>query len=75
MLRKILGFAVLAVVAFFVLRLALWVIRITLGMVWTVLTLALVGLVIYWVIKLISPSTARRVKEVISGKNRSEGDL
>ena len=75
MLRKILGLAVLAVVAFFVLRLALWVIRITFGLVWTVLTLALVGLVIYWVIKLISPSTARRVKDVISGEHRSEGDL
>ena len=75
MLRKVLGFAVLAVVAFFVLRLALWVIRITLGLVWTVLTLALVGLVIYWVIKLISPSTARRVKDVISGEGRSEADL
>ena len=75
MLRKILGFAVLAVVAYFVLRLALWVVRITLGLAWTVLMLALVGLVIYWVIKLISPSTARRVKDVISGERRSEGDL
>jgi len=75
MLRKVLGFAVLAVVAYFVLRLALWVVRITLGLAWTVLMLALVGLVIYWVIKLISPSTARRVKDVISGENRSEGDL
>jgi len=75
MLRKVLGFAVLAVVAYFVLRLALWVVRITLGLAWTVLMLALVGLVIYWVIKLISPSTARRVKDVISGERRSEGDL
>jgi FtsH-binding integral membrane protein len=75
MLRKILGYAVLAVVAFIVLRLALWVIRVTLGLAWTVLMLALVGLVIYWVIKLISPSTARRVKDVISGEHRSEGDL
>jgi FtsH-binding integral membrane protein len=75
MLRKILGYAVLAVVAFFVLRLALWVIRVTLGLAWTVLMLALVGLVVYWVIKLISPSTARRVKDVISGEHRSEGDL
>lgn len=75
MLRKILGFAVLAVVAFFVLRLAMWVIRITLGLAWTVLMLALVGLVVYWVIKLISPSTARRVKDVISGERHGEGDL
>jgi uncharacterized membrane protein len=75
MLRKVLGFAVLAVVAYFVLRLALWVVRITLGLAWTVLMLALVGLVVYWVIKLISPSTARRVKDVISGERRGEGDF
>ncbi len=75
MLRKILGFAVLAVVAFFVLRLAMWVIKVTLGLAWTILMLALVGLVVYWVIKLISPSTAQRVKDVISGEHRSGGDL
>ncbi len=75
MLRKLLGFAVLAVVAFLVLRLALWVIRVTLGLAWTGLMLALVGLVVYWVIKLISPSTARRVKDVISGERRAGGDL
>ena len=75
MLRKVLGYAALAVIAYFVLRLALWVVRVTLGLAWTVLMLALVGLVVYWVIKLISPSTARRVKDVISGERRSEGDL
>jgi len=45
-----------------------------LGLAWTVLMLALVGLVIYWVIKLISPGTAQRVKDVISGE-RSGGDF
>jgi uncharacterized membrane protein len=75
MFRKVLGFAVLAVVAFFVLRLGLWIIRVTLGLAWTVLMLALVGLVIYWVIKLISPSTARRVKDMISGERKAEGDF
>jgi uncharacterized membrane protein len=75
MFRKVLGFAVLAVVAFIVLRLGLWIIRVTLGLAWTVLMLALVGLVIYWVIKLISPSTARRVKDMISGERKAEGDF
>ncbi|HVM43040.1 MAG TPA: hypothetical protein VMT77_06010 [Gemmatimonadales bacterium] len=74
MLRKVLGFAVLAVVAFIVLRLALKLLSIVLGLAWTVLMLALVGLVIYWVIKLISPGTAQRVKDVISGE-RSGGDF
>ena len=75
MFRKVLGFAVLAVVAFIVLRLGLWIVRVTLGLAWTVLMLALVGLVIYWVIKLISPSTARRVKDMISGDRKAEGDF
>jgi uncharacterized membrane protein len=75
MFRKVLGFAVLAVVAFIVLRLGLWIVRVTLGLAWTVLMLALVGLVIYWVIKLISPSTARRVKDMISGERKAEGDF
>jgi hypothetical protein len=75
MLRKIFGFAVLAVVAFFVLKLALWVIGAVLSLATTVLMLALVGLVVYWVIKLISPSTARRVKDMVSGEHRAEGDF
>jgi uncharacterized membrane protein len=75
MLRKVLGFAVLAVLAYFVLRLALWVVGVGLHLVWTIVMLALVGLVVYWVIKLISPSTARRVKDAISGEHRSESDL
>jgi len=74
MLRKVLGFAVLAVVAFIVLKLALKLLSIVMGLAWTVLMLALVGLVIYWVIKLISPGTARRVKDMISGEGPS-GDI
>jgi hypothetical protein len=75
MFRKILGFAVLAVVAFFVLKFALWIIGAVISLATTIFMLALVGLVVYWVIKLISPSTARRVKDVISGEHRTEGDL
>jgi uncharacterized membrane protein len=75
MFRKVLGFAVLAVVAFLVLRFALWIIGAVFSLAMTILMLALVGLVVYWVIKLISPSTARRVKDMISGERRSEGDF
>ncbi len=75
MLRKVLGFAVLAVVAFLVLKLGLWVIGKAVSLVTTVIMLALVGLVIYWVIKLISPSTARRVKDMISGERPAGGDF
>jgi hypothetical protein len=75
MLRKVLGFAVLAVVAYFVLKFVLWILGAVMSLATTVIMLALVGLVVYWVIKLISPSTARRVKDVISGEGGSEGDL
>jgi hypothetical protein len=68
MLRKIIGFAVLAIVAFFALRLALGLIGVAFGLAWTLLQLALVGLVVYWVLKLIAPSTARKVEEVIKGE-------
>lgn len=69
MLRKILGFAVLAIVAFFALRLALSLLGVAFGLAWTLLQLALVGVVIYWVLKLIAPSTARKVEEVIKGEH------
>jgi uncharacterized membrane protein len=75
MFRKVLGFAVLAVVAWIVLKLALGLLGVALHLVWTILMLALVGLVIYWVIKLISPGTARRVKDMISGERPAGGDL
>lgn len=67
MLRKIIGYAVLAIVGFFVLKLALSLLGFAFGVAWMLLQLALVGLVIYWVLKLIAPSTARRVREMISG--------
>ena len=75
MLRKVLGFAVLAVVAWIVLKLALGLLGIALHLVWTILMLALVGLVVYWVIKLISPGTARRVKDMISGDRSAGSDF
>jgi uncharacterized membrane protein len=68
MLRKILGFAVLAVVAFFALRLAFGLLGVAVGLAFVLLKLALIGLVIYWVLKLVAPSTARKVDEMIKGE-------
>ena len=68
MLRKILGFAVLAVVAFFALKLALSLLGVAVGVGFFILKLALIGIVIYWVLKLIAPSTARKVDEMIKGE-------
>jgi len=68
MLRKILGFAVLAVVAFFALRLAFGLLGVAVGLAFVLLKLALIGLAIYWVLKLVAPSTARKVDEMIKGE-------
>jgi uncharacterized membrane protein len=68
MLRKIIGFAVLAVIAFVLFNVAVSLFGVAIGLAWFVLKLALIGLVIYWVLKLISPSTARKVDDMIKGE-------
>ena len=68
MLRKLIGFAVLAVVAFFVFRLAIGLLGVAFGIGLVLLKLAFIGLVIYWVLKLIAPSTARKVDDMIKGE-------
>lgn len=68
MLRTILGLALLAVVAVVVLRLAFGLLGFAFGAAIFLLKLALIGLVVYWVLKLIAPSTARRVEEMIKGQ-------
>lgn len=68
MLRKILGFAVLAVVAFFAIKLAFSLLGVAFGIAFMLLKLALIGLVIYWVLKLVAPSTARKVDDMIKGE-------
>lgn len=68
MLRKILGFAVLAVVAFFAIKIAFSLLGVAFGIAFMLLKLALIGLVIYWVLKLVAPSTARKVDDMIKGE-------
>jgi hypothetical protein len=72
MLRTILGFAVLAIVAIIVMKLAFGLLGFLFGAAIFLLKLAAVGLVVYWVLKLIAPSTARRVREMIAGEQPVE---
>jgi len=75
MLRKIIGFAVLAVVAVVALNLAFGLLGFAFGLAILLLKLALVGIVVYWVLKLISPSTAQRVKEMMGGARPHVDDV
>lgn len=68
MFRSILGFAVLAVVAFVGLKIVFGLLSGLMGLLMTVLWLAAMGFVCYLVLRVISPSTANKVRDMIKGR-------
>jgi hypothetical protein len=71
MFRNLIGFALLAVVAWFALQLVLGLFGIFIGVLGKVLWLAFLGFLVYMVLRVFAPSTADRVKEAVSGKPNS----
>lgn len=71
MIRKMLGFAVLAIVALVVFKVALGLLGVLIGLTVSVLVLAAMGYVFYLVLRVFSPSTAERVRQVIRGTPRT----
>ncbi|HEY0351727.1 MAG TPA: hypothetical protein VGC48_06365 [Gemmatimonadales bacterium] len=69
MLRNLLGFAVFAFVALFVLKLVFSLFGLFLGLFVAVLWFAFLGFVIYLILKLFAPQTAARVREMIAGEH------
>jgi hypothetical protein len=67
MLRNLFGFAVLAVVTMFVLKIVFALFGLALGLVVTAAWLAFVGFIIYLVLKIFAPGAAARVRELIAG--------
>lgn len=67
MFRSILGFALLAIVAWLGLKLVFGIIGSLFGVAMTVLTLAVIGFFFYMALRIISPSTADRVRDMIRG--------
>jgi hypothetical protein len=68
MVRKLFGFAVLAVVAWLGIHLFFGLIGIAIGLVGKLLWLAFLGFLVYLVLRVFAPDTADRVKEMIGGK-------
>jgi hypothetical protein len=68
MFRSILGFALLAVVAWFALKLVFGMLGFVIGIAGTVLWLAFIGFVVYVALRLISPRTADRIRDMIKGR-------
>lgn len=67
MIRRILGFAVMAIVALVVLKIALGLLGVLIGLAVSLIVLAAMGYVFYLVLRVVSPGAADRVLEVIRG--------
>jgi len=68
MFRSIIGFAVLAVVAWIAIKIVFGLLSGLMGLLMTVLWLAAIGFVCYLVLRVVAPRTADRVREAIRGK-------
>jgi hypothetical protein len=68
MFRNLLGFAVLAIIALFLVKVFFGLFGLVVGLLGTVLWFAFVGFLIYLVLKLFAPDTAARVREMIAGR-------
>lgn len=68
MLRTLVGYAILAILGYFALKLVFGLLGFAFSLIMMLLWLAAIGFVFYVALKLISPDTARRVKDAIGGR-------
>jgi uncharacterized membrane protein len=68
MFRSILGFAILAILAWIGLKIIFGLLGGLFGLAMTVLWLAAIGFIVYLVLRVVSPSTADKVRDTIKGK-------
>ena len=68
MFRSILGFALLAVVAWLALSLILNLFGFVVGLAMKLLWLAAIGFLFYLALRLVSPSTADKLRDMIKGR-------
>ena len=68
MFRSVFGFAVFAVLAWLGLKLVFSVLGGLIGLAMTVLWLAAIGFIIYLVLRVVSPSTAEKIRDMIKGR-------
>jgi hypothetical protein len=67
MVRAVVGYSVLAVIGIVALKLMFGLLGLAFQLIWAVLWLAALGFIFYLIIKIISPSTAKKVRETIKG--------
>ena len=69
MFRSILGYAVFALVALVAIKLVFGVLGIAIGLAMTLLVWAAFGFLAYLALRVISPRTADRVRDLIKGRS------
>jgi len=67
-MRKILGFAALAIIAWLVLKIFFGLLGTFIGLGITVLMLAMFGYLVYLLLRVVSPATADKVRAMIAGE-------
>lgn len=67
MLRTLVGYAALAVIGIVALKVIFALLGFAVSLLMSLLWFALIGFLIYLVLKVISPESARRVREAIQG--------
>jgi hypothetical protein len=68
MFRSILGFAIFAILVWIGLKIIFGLLGGLMSIVGTVLWLAVIGFLFYLVLRVVSPSTAAKVRDTIKGK-------
>ena len=68
MFRSILGFAVFAIIALVAIKLFLLLFGVAIGLAMTLLVWAAFGFLLYLALRLVSPGTADKVRNMIKGR-------
>jgi hypothetical protein len=68
MVRTLAGYSVLAIIGIVALKLIVGLLGFAFSLLMSVLWLAAIGFVFYFILKVISPNTARRIREMIRGE-------
>src|SRR2546428_13739976 len=68
MFRSVLGFAIFAALAFVALNIFFGILGGLFGLALWILKLAALGFILYFVVRLVSPSTADKIRDAIKGR-------
>lgn len=72
MIRTLVGYAAVGVIGFVVVKILFSIVGLVFSLLWTLLWLGAIGFLFYLVLKLINPDAARRVREKVSGREKSD---